>query len=245
MNTRYKLLSCKNNYSVKLNMAADYITEMNYTRTKALRYLDQGLLDEGRKFIKSQFEYLSNNITGNADDNFRYFALDFIENFFSPCCIEQYKSKELKGTDIKWFPELNSILISWIDKLTETGAILGIMSGLALYSLENHVSRCHFNAICDRLPFSVYFSSLEMVGLNTDSSSGVYMAKIFHKGQDIVCGNEEVPLQTEFFTYFKKLNIPVPEISDKVSETIRQSVSDYILEQPAVYTDGEVLILSK
>ncbi len=242
MSNRYELLFFKNNYSVKLNRAADYITEMNYTRTKALRHLDQGLLEEGENFIKAQFEYLGDNITGYADDNFCSFAVDFIENFYSPSFIEQYKSKEPSSFKTQWFTELNSILMSCIDKLSEAGANLGIMSGLALYSHEKHVSRCHFNAICDRLPFSVYLSSLERVGLNMGSPSGIYMAKIFNKCRNIVGGNEEDPLQAEFYSYFKKLNIPVPEISDKASETIRQSVSDYVFDHPASCPEREMKI---
>jgi len=224
MNSRNELISCKNDYSVKLNRAADYIADMQYTRTEALRYLDRGLLAEGRNFIEAQIEYLSENITGNKDDNFYHFAIDFIGVFYSPDYIEQYKVKEFTSFELKWLTELNSVLIEYIDKLMGTGTCLGILSGLALYSSEKHVSKCHFNAICDRLPFSDYLYSLELVGLNTDCPSGEYLGKIFHNYKDIMDENDD-PLRNEFFAYFENLKIPVPGISDKVYETIRQSLA--------------------
>ena len=215
MNNRNRLLSYKDYYSAKLNSAIDHIAEKKYTRAEALHYLNQDILAGGRDFIEAQFEYLNDNITGCADEKFLRFALDFIEIFYLSYCAERYKATEFCDLETQWYTELNSILISYMERLQNSAVTLSILSALALYSTEKHVSKCHFNSICDRLPFSEYFHSLNTIGLNTDTPSGECFCRIFYKNEDLITENRNDPLKDEFFTYFENLKTAIPGISDK------------------------------
>jgi len=238
------LLKKKNELSDEINQTLSHIRKKKYSCEKAVQYLNHGVLENVRILSELVFKFLSENITGKADETFFNFATDFIDNFYEPYYIEKYKGKKFYEIELVWFTELNSILLLYINNLGQACENIRLLFALAAYSKEKNVSKKKFESLCNVLSFSDLIYSLKIFGYNSSEETSNFYLELYFSVDEEIDDHAANLLKDDFFTFTDKIGFQESTFPESLRSIITQSSDNYIMNNIASYPDMAMKVLN-